>query len=158
VKVLIEPGGPEGAFEVRHGPGAGNRVRVPDERPLGSARTGLDLVGHQAGWPAVQPLIGRRAGPHRTVKALLDGARTSRNEAEGTTSLILAIINDHWELAAYLLTARRPKRTATQLHQLAWSRRLNSRGASSGLSRAVGHIDSSSSRRGCSTKREHQAR
>ena len=70
-----------------------------------------------------------RAGHVDTVQTLLDaGADIDEAKPEGTTSLILAIINNHWELAARLLEwGADPNKGPgyTALHQLAWSRRIN---------------------------------
>ena len=70
-----------------------------------------------------------RAGHIDTVKTLLDGgAVIDESKPEGTTSLILAIINNHWELAARLLEwGADPNKGPgyTALHQLAWARRIN---------------------------------
>jgi uncharacterized protein len=71
-----------------------------------------------------------REGHIDTVKALLDGGANVNDEkpGDGTTVLLLAILNRHYELASYLLDrgadpTRGPGYTA--LHQVVWTRRLN---------------------------------
>lgn len=71
-----------------------------------------------------------REGHIDTVKALLDAGANLNDEkpGDGTTNLILAIINRHYELAGYLLDrGADPNRGPgfTALHQIAWTRRLN---------------------------------
>ena len=80
------------------------------------------------------PLLWAARGGHiETVKALLDaGADVNESKPEGTTSLIVAIINNHWELASKLLDwGADPNKGPgyNALHQLAWSRRINLKAA-----------------------------
>ena len=75
-------------------------------------------------------LFAVRAGQLETVRALLDaGANVNDKVSDGTSALVLAIINAHYELAAFL--AQRGADTNadeqgwTALHQLIWTRRPN---------------------------------
>ena len=71
-----------------------------------------------------------REGHIDTVKALLDAGANVNDEkpGDGTTVLLLAILNRHYELASSLLDwGADPNRGPgyTALHQVAWTRRLN---------------------------------
>ncbi|MGE0393875.1 MAG: ankyrin repeat domain-containing protein, partial [Vicinamibacterales bacterium] len=110
--------------------------RIPaDNDPLGirshrnSGAWGITLDGIQ-----FTPLMWAARGGHiDTVRTLLDlGADVNEAKPEGTTSLILAIINNHWELASKLLDwGADPNKGPgyTALHQIAWSRRINLKAA-----------------------------
>jgi ankyrin repeat protein len=76
-------------------------------------------------------LFAARGGHIGVVNALLD-AGANVNDAKtndnGTTALILAIMNHHWELAGVLVDRGANPNLGpgyTALHQVAWSRRLN---------------------------------
>jgi ankyrin repeat protein len=89
-----------------------------------------------------------RSGDLATTNALLDlGANLSATAADGTTSLVLAILNAHWELAAALIergadpNGQDPR--GRPLHVLAFARRADNRGLSIVLPRRpTGRIDS----------------
>jgi ankyrin repeat protein len=73
-----------------------------------------------------------REGHIDTVKALLDlGANVNDEKpGDGTSNLILAVMNRHYELAAMLLEhGADPNKGPgyTALHELAWTRRLNAK-------------------------------
>jgi ankyrin repeat protein len=75
-------------------------------------------------------LFAVRGGHTRAVEALLDaGAKVDETMPDGTSPLVVAIINAHYELAARLLErGADPNASAqgwTALHQVAWSRRHN---------------------------------
>jgi len=75
-------------------------------------------------------LFAVRAGHSGAVRALLDaGASVNETVSDGTSALVLAILNAHFELAAMLLDrGADPNADAqgwTALHQLAWTRRPN---------------------------------
>ncbi len=138
VKTLIEAGGDIKARNRAPGKGIEKDVnfRIPAEGdPLGirshrnSGSWGITLDGIQ-----FTPLMwAARAGHAETVRALLDaGADVNEAKPEGTTSLVLAIINNHWELASKLLDwGADPNKGPgyTALHQLVWSRRINLKAA-----------------------------
>ncbi|MEQ1898993.1 MAG: ankyrin repeat domain-containing protein [Vicinamibacterales bacterium] len=138
VKTLAEAGGDIKARN--RAPGKGIQMdtgfRIPaDNDPLGirshrnTGAWGITLDGLQ-----FTPLMwAARAGHVDTVKTLLDlGANVNEAKPEGTTSLILAIINNHWELASKLLDWGADPNLGpgyTALHQVAWSRRINLKAA-----------------------------
>ena len=138
VKTLAEAGGDIKARN--RAPGKGIQMdtnfRIPAENdPLGirshrnSGAWGITLDGIQ-----FTPLMwAARAGHVETVKTLLDlGASVNEAKPEGTTSLLLAIINNHWELASKLLDWGADPNLGpgyTALHQVAWSRRINLKAA-----------------------------
>jgi ankyrin repeat protein len=75
-------------------------------------------------------LFAVRAGAIDAAWALLDGgANVNETLADGTSALVLAVTNAHYELAALLLArGADPNADAqgwTALHQVAWSRRWN---------------------------------
>jgi ankyrin repeat protein len=75
-------------------------------------------------------LFAVRAGHVETTRTLLDvGAKIDDALPDGTSALVLAVINAHYELAAFLLDrGANPNADAqgwTALHQIAWSRRHN---------------------------------
>jgi ankyrin repeat protein len=137
-RMLVEAGGDLKARA--NPPGKGIVLDVgfrmpPDNDPLGlrshrnSGSWGIILDGLQ-----FTPLLWAARGGHaETVKALIDlGADVNEAKPEGTTSLIIAIINNHWELASKLLDwGADPNKGPgyTALHQLAWSRRINLKAA-----------------------------
>lgn len=75
-------------------------------------------------------LFAVRAGHIETTKALLDaGANVNDAVADGTSALVLAIVNAHFELASVLLERGADPNADVQgwtaLHQLVWTRRPN---------------------------------
>jgi ankyrin repeat protein len=75
-------------------------------------------------------LFAVRAGHIETTRTLIEaGAKVDEAMPDGTTALVLATINAHYELAAFLLDkGANPNADAqgwTALHQIAWSRRHN---------------------------------
>jgi ankyrin repeat protein len=71
-----------------------------------------------------------RAGALDATRALLDaGADVEQKLLDGTSALVLAVTNAHYELAALLLERGADPNAADQgwtaLHQIAWSRRWN---------------------------------
>ncbi len=152
VKTLIEAGADMQARNRAPGTGIEKDInfRIPAEGdPLGirshrnSGAWGITLDGIQ-----FTPLMwAARAGHIDTVKALLDaGAGVNEAKPEGTTSLVLAIINNHWELASRLLDwGADPNKGPgyTALHQLVWSRRINLKAAfHPGHPEPTGSVDS----------------
>jgi len=134
VKTLTEAGADVKARSKAPGTGLvlGTGFVVPRMNdPLGlrsnrdSTSWGIQLDGLQ-----FTPLMWAvRAGHADTVTALLDaGADIDEAKPEGTTSLILAIMNHHWELASYLLDRGADPNKGpgfNALHQVSWSRRPN---------------------------------
>lgn len=75
-------------------------------------------------------LFAVRSGRFDAVKALLEsGAKIEEPASDGTTPLYMAIVNAHWEMAAYLLNKgadpNASGRGITPLQQLAVTRRLH---------------------------------
>ena len=75
-------------------------------------------------------LFAVRAGHTETAKALIDaGVNVNETLPDGTSALVLAVINAHYELASLLLDrGANPNADGqgwTALHQIAWSRRHN---------------------------------
>ena len=152
VKLLLEAGGDVKARSKAPGKGLvlGTGFVVPRMNdPLGlrsnrdSQSWGIRLDGLQ-----FTPLMWAARGGHiDTIKTLVAGG-SSVNEAkpEGTTPLILAIINYHWEAASVLLDLGADPNKGpgyTALHQLAWSRRPNLAAAfHPGFPEPTGTIDS----------------
>ena len=110
----------------------GGRIpRVND--PLGlRAHRDPTWAPNTAGLQFTPIMWASRQGHIDTVKALLDAGANVNDEktGDGTTCLILAVMNRHYELAGLLLDRgadpnRGPGYTA--LHELAWTRRLNAK-------------------------------
>ena len=75
-------------------------------------------------------LFAVRAGQIDAARALLEGgANVNQTLQDGTSALVLAVTNAHWEMAAALLDkGADPNASAqgwTALHQIAWTRRPN---------------------------------
>lgn len=71
-----------------------------------------------------------RGGATDAARALLEkGADVGERLADGTSTLVLAVTNAHWELASLLLDygadPNADEQGWTALHQIAWSRRWN---------------------------------
>ncbi len=91
---------------------------------------GADLDARSAGGEMNALLLAVRAGQIDAVRVLLErGADVDQTLADGTSALVLAVTNAHYELAAVLLDAgadpNADEQGWTALHQLAWSRRWN---------------------------------
>jgi ankyrin repeat protein len=137
VKVLLEFGADIDARSTVPDPppglGPGRIPRVND--PLGlRAHRDPDWSQNRSGMRFTPIMWAVREGHMDVVKVLLDDdfhvAADVNDEKPGvgTTNLILAIINRHYELAAYLLERGADPNAGpgyTALHQVAWSRRLN---------------------------------
>jgi ankyrin repeat protein len=131
VKVLLEAGANINARSKAPKPGMpGGRIpRIND--PIGlRAHRDPAWSPNTNGLEFTPVMWAAREGHIDTVKALLDGGANVNDEkpGDGTTVLLLAILNRHYELASYLLDRgadpnRGPGYTALQ--QLVWTRRLN---------------------------------
>jgi ankyrin repeat protein len=91
---------------------------------------GADLGARSKGGEFTALLFGVRGGAIDATRALLDaGADVNGALADGTSALVLAVTNAHYELAALLLDRGADPNAAAQgwtaLHQIAWSRRWN---------------------------------
>jgi ankyrin repeat protein len=126
---------------------AGARV---DEHERWKGQTALMWAAHEGNAAAIRTLLAAgaerdarsaggdfdaltfavRAGALDATRALLDaGAGVDRTLADGTSPLVLAVTNAHYEVAAELLERGADPNAAAQgwtaLHQIAWSRRWN---------------------------------
>lgn len=91
---------------------------------------GANRDGRSAAGEFSPLLFAVRAGAAEAMAALLDaGADVDEHLADGTSALVLAVTNAHYELAAALLARGADPNAAQQgwtaLHQIAWSRRWN---------------------------------
>jgi ankyrin repeat protein len=126
---------------------AGARVNEPEGW---KGQTALMWAAHENNAPAIRALLGAgaerdarssggdftallfavRAGALEATRALLAaGADPNQTLLDGTSALVLAATNAHYEVAAELLEHGADPNTAKQgwtaLHQIAWSRRWN---------------------------------
>ena len=137
VKVLLEFGADVNARSTVPDPPPGLRPgRIPRVNdPLGlRAHRDPDWSQNRNGMRFTPIMWAVREGHIDVVKVLLDddfhvaAEVNDEKPGVGTTNLILAIINRHYELAAYLLERGADPNAGpgyTALHQIAWSRRLN---------------------------------
>ncbi len=133
VKVLLEAGADIKARSKAPKPGMpGGRIpRVND--PIGlRAHRDPAWSPNTNGLEFTPVMWAAREGHLETVKALLDGGANVNDEkpGDGTTVLLLAVLNRHYEVASFLLDRgadpnRGPGYTALQ--QLVWTRRLNAK-------------------------------
>jgi ankyrin repeat protein len=91
---------------------------------------GADRDARSAGGSFTPFLFAVRSGHLAASGALLDaGADVNQGLADGTSALVLAVMNAHYEMAGQLLArGANPNADAqgwTALHQIAWSRRHN---------------------------------
>ena len=91
---------------------------------------GANIEARSAGGEFTPLIFAVRGGAIDSTRALLEsGADPNETMLDGTSMLVLATINAHWELAAVLLDlGADPNADAqgwTALHQIAWSRRWN---------------------------------
>jgi uncharacterized protein len=91
---------------------------------------GADLTERSTGGSFTPYLFAVRAGHIEAARALIDaGADVNQPLPDGTSALVLAVMNAHYELAGALLDqGANPNADAqgwTALHQIAWSRRHN---------------------------------
>jgi ankyrin repeat protein len=107
---------------------------------------GADRDARSAGGDFSALLFAVRAGALDAVRALLDaGADPNERLIDGTSALVLAATNAHYEVGALLLERGADPNAAAQgwtaLHQIAWSRRWNMGFNLPGPAQ-TGHLDS----------------
>jgi ankyrin repeat protein len=91
---------------------------------------GADIKAKSKGGVFTPFLFAVRAGQIEAAVALIEaGADVNQTLTDGTSALVLATINAHWELASVLLDQGADPNAAAQgwtpLHQIAWTRRPN---------------------------------
>jgi ankyrin repeat protein len=91
---------------------------------------GADINERSTGGSFTPYLFAVRAGHIEAARALIDaGVDVNQSLTDGTSALILAVMNAHYELAGALLdkgaNPNADKQGWTALHQIAWSRRHN---------------------------------
>ena len=94
------------------------------------AASGADVRARSKGGAFTPLLFAVRAGHIDASRVLLEsGANVNETLPDGTSALVLAVINAHYELAGVLLDAGADPDADgqgwTALHQIAWSRRHN---------------------------------
>ena len=91
---------------------------------------GADINERSTGGSFTPYLFAVRGGHIDAARALIDaGVDVNQSLTDGTSALVLAVINAHYELAGALLdkgaNPNADKQGWTALHQIAWSRRHN---------------------------------
>jgi uncharacterized protein len=91
---------------------------------------GADVNERSTGGSFTPYLFAIRGGHVEAARALIDaGVDVNQALTDGTSALVLAVVNAHYELAAALLDKgadpNASKQGWTALHQIAWSRRHN---------------------------------
>jgi uncharacterized protein len=91
---------------------------------------GADVNERSTGGSFTPYVFAVRAGHIDAARALIDaGVDVNQSLTDGTSALVLAVVNAHYELAAALLdkgaNPNADKQGWTALHQIAWSRRHN---------------------------------
>ncbi len=132
LKALVARGANVRAREKRKGQDALMWAAAENNGPAITAliEAGADRDARSTGGSFTPFFFAVRAGHLEASRALLDaGADVNQQLSDGTSALVLAIMNAHYELAGQLLArGANPNADAqgwTALHQIAWSRRHN---------------------------------
>jgi ankyrin repeat protein len=132
IKALVARGANVGARETRKGQTA--LMWAAAENNVAAIRAlieaGADINERSKAGSFTPYLFAVRAGHIDASRALVDaGVDVNQSLTDGTTALVLAVVNAHYELAAALLDKgadpNADKQGWTALHQIAWSRRHN---------------------------------
>ena len=132
IKALIARGANVRARELRKGQTA--LMWAAAENNVGAIRAlieaGADLNERSKGGSFTPYLFAVRAGHVDAARAFVDaGVDVNQSLTDGTSALVLAVVNAHYELAGALLdkgaSPNADKQGWTALHQIAWSRRHN---------------------------------
>jgi ankyrin repeat protein/mono/diheme cytochrome c family protein len=132
IKALIARGASINARERRKGQNA--LMWAAAENNVAAIRAlieaGADVNERSTGGSFTAYLFAIRAGHIDAARALVDaGVDVNQSMPDGTSALVLAVMNAHYELAAALLdkgaNPNADKQGWTALHQIAWSRRHN---------------------------------
>jgi ankyrin repeat protein len=91
---------------------------------------GADVNARSTGGSFTPYLFAVRGGHIEAARALIDaGVDVTQSLPDGTSALVLAVMNAHYELASFLLDKgadpNADRQGWTALHQIAWSRRHN---------------------------------
>jgi ankyrin repeat protein len=132
LKALLARGANVRAREKRKGQDALMWAAAEDNAAAVTAliEAGADRDARSTGGSFTPFLFAVRAGHLDASRALLDaGVDVNQQLSDGTSALVLAVMNAHYELAGQLLArGANPNADAqgwTALHQVAWSRRHN---------------------------------
>lgn len=127
---IAKPAAPPRSYDDPDEAGQGNvlvhRGRFPKGRDMS-----LNSYGARTVTEGLTPLLfAVRAGRFDAVKALVEsGAKLEETASDGTAPLFMAIVNAHWEMAAYLIgkgaDVNASGRGITPLQQLVVTRRLH---------------------------------
>ncbi|HLF13187.1 MAG TPA: ankyrin repeat domain-containing protein [Gammaproteobacteria bacterium] len=132
IEMLLARGADVNAKEAWKGQTALMWAAAENHAPVVTAlvKAGADINARSGSGEFTALLFAVRAGAIGATRALLE-AQAAVNEAlpDGTSALVLAVTNAHYELAAVLLDAGADPNSDgqgwTALHQIAWSRRWN---------------------------------
>ena len=132
IKALVSRGADVHARERRKGQDALMWAAAENNAAAVTAliEAGADRNGRSTGGSFTPLLFAVRGGHLAASRALLDaGVDVNQALSDGTSALVLAVINAHYELAGLLLErGANPNADGqgwTALHQIAWSRRHN---------------------------------
>jgi ankyrin repeat protein len=132
IKALVARGADVRARERRKGQDALMWAAAENNAPAVAAlvEAGADLAARSTSGSFTALLFAVRGGHIAATRALLDaGADANQAMPDGTSALVLATMNAHYELAGVLLERgadpNADKQGWTALHQIAWSRRHN---------------------------------
>jgi ankyrin repeat protein len=132
IKALIARGANVRTRELRKGQTA--LMWAAAENNVGAIRAlieaGADINERSKGGSFTPYLFAVRAGHIDAARALIDaGVDVNQSLTDGTSALVLAVVNAHYELAGALIergaNPNADKQGWTALHQIAWSRRHN---------------------------------
>jgi ankyrin repeat protein len=132
IKALVARGADVRARELRKGQTA--LMWAAAENNVAAIRAlieaGADINEKSKGGSFTPYLFAVRAGHIDAARALIDaGVDVNQSLTDGTSALVLAVMNAHYELAGALLdkgaNPNADKQGWTALHQIAWSRRHN---------------------------------
>ncbi len=132
IKALLARGADVGARERRKGQDALMWAAAENNAAAVTAliEAGAERDARSTGGSFTPFMFAVRAGHLAASRALLDaGADVNQRLSDGTSALVLAVMNAHYEMAGQLLArGADPNADAqgwTALHQIAWSRRHN---------------------------------
>jgi ankyrin repeat protein len=132
VKLLLEHGADVNATEGWKGQSALMWAAAENHADVVRAlvKAGADIRARSKGGVFTPFLFAVRAGQIDAARALIEsGQDVNQTLPDGTSALVLAVTNAHWEMAAVLLENGADPNAAAQgwtaLHQISWTRRPN---------------------------------